>query len=310
MKALVFTGPGTVELLDVDRPVAGEGEVLVRIEAAGICGSELHGILHTDFRKPPLIMGHELAGVTEDGRRVTVNPLLSCGACDRCRAGDDHLCRERAILGIHRPGGFAEAVAVPERALHVLEPGMDAEVAAMVEPLANAVHALRLADPAPGARIGVIGAGTIGLVTLLAARDISDRVEVCDLSERRLAVAARLGASRVGAELAGEFDVVIDAVGAHVTHRDSVRLLRPGGTAVWIGLLSAEPGFDGRHIVRQEKRVLGSYCYTGIDFAAALKLAGRVPLDWATSFSLADGPEIFTALMRGRQDVVKALLRP
>lgn len=306
----MFTRPSTVELLNVDEPVAAPGEVLVDVAAVGICGSELHGIRSSDFRRPPLIMGHEFAGTTTDGRRVTANPLLSCGHCDRCAAGEDHLCRTRSIVGIHRAGAFAERVAVPEQALHPLPDTMPFETAAMIEPLANAVHALNLAAPRPGSRIGVLGAGTIGLMTLLVARQVSEDVTVCDLAPERLAVAHRLGAAATGAALEGEFDVVIDAVGATSTHATSVSRLRPGGTAVWIGLLSADAGFDGQQIVREEKRVVGSYCYTAAEFVDAVKLADEVPLDWTSTFTLNDGAAIFAQLMSGRHDVVKALLRP
>jgi len=306
----VFTRPGTVELLDVPRPTPRDGEVLVEVGAVGICGSELHGINDVAFRRPPLVMGHELAGTTADGRRVTVNPLLSCRTCDQCRAGRDHLCRTRAIIGINRSGAFAEYVAVPEHTLHPLDPSMSFETAALIEPLANGVHALNLARPEPGARVAILGAGTIGLVSLLVARQLTDDVTVCDLSESRLAVADRLGATRVTPELAGEFDVVVDAVGAAATHRLSVDHLRPGGTAVWVGLLSGDPGFDGKKIVRDEKHVVGSYCYTAAEFARAVDLAATVPLDWSASFALDEGATIFTELAHGRDDIVKALLRP
>ncbi|WP_326642706.1 alcohol dehydrogenase catalytic domain-containing protein [Streptosporangium sp. NBC_01755] len=310
MRALVFTKPSTVELLDVQDPPPVDGEVLVKVRAVGICGSELHGIRDSGFRRPPLIMGHEFAGTTPDGRRVTVNPLLSCGACDLCLMGRDHLCRERAILGIHRPGAFAEYVSVPEKALHPLAPSMSFETAAVIEPLANGVHALNLARPAEGARVAVLGAGTIGLVSMLVARRFSDQVVVCDLSRERLEVAGRLGATAVTTSLQGEFDIVVDAVGAAATHRMSVQHLRPGGTAVWVGLLSSDAAFDGQKIVREEKHVVGSYCYTAAEFAQAVKLAEEVALDWTSCFDLADGAAIFGELMTGRQDVVKALLRP
>src|SRR2546430_5873096 len=114
MRALVFTAPSVVELRDVDEPAPRPGEAVLDVAVAGICGSELHGVRTPGFRIPPLIMGHEFAGTTPDGRRVAVNPLLSCGCCDRCRAGQTQLCWQRAIIGIHRPGGFAERVAVPE----------------------------------------------------------------------------------------------------------------------------------------------------------------------------------------------------
>lgn len=310
MRAMVFMGPSQLELQDIAAHEPGDGEVVVAVEASGICGSELHGIRHPGFRKPPLVMGHEFSGTTDDGRRVTVNPLISCGSCDLCRRGSDHLCRHRQIIGIHRPGAFAEQVVVPASAVHDLDDDMSFETGAMVEPLANAVHALRLADPNPNDRIGVIGAGTIGLMALLVARQQGAEVVVTDLAPSRRQLAERLGATSTGAELDGEFDIVIDAVGAVTTHHASVAHLRPGGTAVWLGLLSPAPGFDGQEIVRQEKRVVGSYCYTGSDFAAARVLAGTLPLGWASSFPMGEGVEVFYELMNGRADVVKALLRP
>jgi alcohol dehydrogenase len=310
MRAMVYTRPDVVELLDVGFPAAADGEVLVDVATVGICGSELHGIATTAFRKPPLIMGHEFAGTTPDGRRVVVNPLLSCGHCDHCLAGRDHCCRTRRIVGIHRPGAFAEAVPVPATALHDIPAAMSFETAAMVEPLANAVHALALAEVEPGARIAVIGAGPIGLVCTLVALEHSPDVTVCDLSEERLAAALALGAQAVGPRLAGEFDLIIDAVGAAATHRDSLARLRRGGTAVWVGLLSDEAGFDAQEIVREEKHVIGSYCYTGADFLGALALAEKIPADWMRKFPLDEGVEVFNELKAGRTDIVKAQLVP
>ena len=310
MRAMVYTRPGVVELQDVGFPAADEGEVLVTVANVGICGSELHGIASTEFRVPPLIMGHEFAGTTADGRRVVVNPLLSCGHCDHCMAGRDHLCRTRRIVGIHRPGAFAEAVSVPASSVHEIPDSMSFETAAMVEPLANAVHALALARVEPDARIAVIGAGPIGLVCILVALEHSADVTVCDLSEERLEAALSLGAQAVSPRLGGEFDLVVDAVGAPATHRDSVERVRRGGTAVWVGLMSADPAFDGQEIVREEKSVLGSYCYTAADFVAALALAEKIPADWMRKFPLEGGVEVFNELMAGRTDIVKAQLVP
>jgi alcohol dehydrogenase len=310
MRALVYTRPGAVELLDVEEPDPADGEVVVEVEAVGICGSELHGIRSDDFRRPPLIMGHEFVGTLSDGRRVAVNPLISCGACDRCADGKQQVCRRREILGIHRPGAFADRVAVPRAAVHELPPEMSFTTAALIEPLANGIHALNTVTPPAGARIAVLGAGSIGLVSLLVALQFSDDVVVTDLAPSRLEVAESLGARSVDTRLHGEFDVIVDAVGAPETHGISVQHLRPGGTAVWIGLLSSDPGFDGQDVVREEKRIVGSYCYTDAEFEQSVRLAEKVPLEWATSFDLADGARIFTDLMSGRQDVIKALLHP
>lgn len=311
MKALVFTAPGTVEMLDVGEPSPGPDEVLIDVAAVGICGSELHGIDEPGSRTPPLIMGHEFAGTTPDGRRVAVNPIISCGACGLCRAGSPQLCRDRAMVGIHRPGGFAERVAVPWSTLHELPDGIPWEAAAMIEPIANAVHAWSLAAGRATERVGIIGAGTIGLVCLLVSRDRgADEVAIADLMQERLEVARRLGATETGSELHGEFDVIIDAVGLAGTRRASVGHLRRGGTAVWLGLMEDDPGFDATELVRSEKRVLGSFAYTHAEFDEALGLARRSDLSWAESFPLGDAKRIFDQLGGGRADVVKALLRP
>ena len=251
MKALVFTAPGTVELLDVPEPDPAPGETVVQVRVAGICGSELHGARRPGFRKPPLIMGHEFAGTGAGGEPVVVNPILSCGRCAECRRGLRHVCREREIVGVHRAGGFAERVAVPASALRPLPPGLPWETAALIEPAANAVHAWNQALGAVGAkgvpapRVAVIGCGAIGL--LCAATALSggaDRVEVTDLSPARLAAAQRLGAEVADRGLSGEYDVVIDAVGSAATRAASVAHQRPGGVAVWLGLAEEEAGFD------------------------------------------------------------------
>jgi len=311
MRAMVFTRPGVVEMLDVEEPQPGPDEVVLSVALAGICGSELHGIGKPGFRQPPLVMGHEFAGVTDEGRRVTVNPIGHCGDCDLCRVGSDNLCRNRAIVGIHRAGAFAERVAVPAGLLHALPDSLSWEAAAMVEPLANAVHAWNLAGAPRDARVGVIGAGTIGLVSLLAAQaGGAGEVTVVDPSTDRQQLAQKLGATAVGAQLEGEYDVVIDAVGLPVTHQASVDRLRPGGVTVWLGLMSDEAAFDSMALVRTEKTVRGSFAYTDKEFAAAIDLAADVDLAWGEVFPLERGAEIFTDLMNGRSDVVKALLRP
>src|SRR2546430_3883506 len=160
-----------VELLDVPEPDPVPGDVLVQVRAAGICGSELHGARRPGFRKPPLIMGHEFAGVSADGTAVVINPILSCGRCAECQRGLRNVCRNREIIGVHRAGGFAERVAVPASALRPLPPGLSWEAAALVEPAANAAHAWNQAGGAlgapgavraKGARVAVIGGGAIG----------------------------------------------------------------------------------------------------------------------------------------------------
>lgn len=310
MRALVFTATSTVEMLDVPEPQPADDEVIVDVEACGICGSELHGIQHPGFRQPPLVMGHEFVGVDPQGRRVVINPIVSCGTCDLCLRGQDQLCRSRSIIGIHRAGGFGERVAVPRSQLHVIPDGLSWDAAALIEPLANAVHAWELVASLEPRRVGVVGAGTIGLVCLLVARHRgAEHVTVVDLSDERLERARALGATATGSVLEGEFDAVFDCVGLPSTRRTAVEVLRPGGRCVFLGLLSPDPGFDALGVVRQEKSISGSFAYPAADFAAAVELAPRVDLSWASDFPLTRGDTIFTELMNGRADIAKALLR-
>ena len=311
MRALVFTAPGAVELLDVPEPAAGPGETLVHVRAAGICGSELHGVRNPGFRVPPLVMGHEFAGVTDSGDAVAVNPLLSCGRCDMCGRGKRQLCRDRAIVGVSRPGGFAERVAVPASALRAIPAGVGWDAAAMAEPAAGAIHAWHLGEGAPGMRVAVLGCGAIGLLCLLAAIDGgASSVDVTDLSPERLTVASQLGAARTSAALDGEYDMVIDAAGTAATRAQSLDHQRPGGVAVWMGLAEQDVTFDAQALVRTEKRVLGSFAYTDEDFDHALRLLRDWDLTWASGYPLDAGAGVFTRLMNGGLQPVKALLRP
>ena len=313
MKALVYTRPGDLEFIEVDEPRPAPGEVLVEVAAAGICGSELEGVAsRSPFRVPPLVMGHEFAGRRLDtGEAVIINPLVACGDCDQCRRGLPNVCRHRAILGIQRPGGFAERVAAPEHNLYPAPAGLPWQAAALVEPVANAVHGLRRLGAERPRRLGIIGGGTIGLVSLLAAsRQGIAEIDVAELAEERQALAARLGATRVAARLEGEYDAVIDAVGATATRAASVDHVRPGGVAVWLGLHGPDPAFDAQAFIRTEKAVVASFCYDPEDFAEAIRLTAQIDPFWVTSIPLSEGAEVFSDLMNGRTDLVKVQLVP
>lgn len=311
MRALVFTAPNEMTVLDVDDAAAFDGDVLVEVAAVGVCGSELHSISGAGWRKPPLVMGHEVVGTDPSGRRVAVNPLVSCGRCDSCARGATNLCRDRALLGVHRPGGYAELVAVPPDSLHVLPDELGWAQAALIEPLANAVHAVRLAGDLTGARVGVIGAGALGLLCAsVASHAGAAGVTVADPSKDRLAVAERVGATRTTDRLGEEYDVIVDAVGAAVTRADSLDRLRPGGLSVWLGLAQAEVTLDGNAVVRQEKRVAASFAYTDAEFAEAIRLSTLTDLDWTTSVDLEESATVFMDLAGGRSDIVRAVIRP
>src|ERR687884_539310 len=181
MKAIVWNGPEEMAVEEVPEPTVEPGTVIVRPGAVGICGSEVEGYLgKMGNRTPPLVMGHEFAGivtevgegVSEDlvGREVAVNPLSSDGTCPLCRAGYTNLCPNRALIGIHSPGGFAEYVLAPHQNVYPLPDDAGPRIGALAEPLANGVHAVRLGLVGDAVeRAIVIGAGTIGLMCLQAA---------------------------------------------------------------------------------------------------------------------------------------------
>ncbi len=315
----------------VAEPQQVDDEVLIRPEAAGICGSEIEGYLgRMPNRIPPLVMGHEFAGTVVaagggardewSGRRVAVNPLLSCRVCVRCKAGERNLCAERRLIGVHVAGGFAERVSVPAANLVLLPDGLDARIGALVEPLANAVHAVGLALRLAAVQTAVVlGAGTIGLFALHAARaaGIPDvRVIEPHAARRAAALAAGARAAHADAgELArgGRADLVIDAVGATATRRAALDVVRVGGVAVLLGLHEDESALPFHRIVRDQVTLQGSFAYTDANFAAALELltSGKVSLgELAGTRPLEAGPEAFATLAAGPTAQLKTFLSP
>src|SRR3989442_4854181 len=315
----------------VDEPRPGVDEVIVQPEAAGICGSEIEGYLgRRSNRTPPLVMGHEFAGMALEaeggagrewpGRRVAVNPLLPCRSCARCVAGERNLCAQRRLIGVHVAGGFAERVAVPAANLVALPDRVDARTGALVEPLANAVHAVRLARRLVAAEIAVVlGAGTIGLFALHAVRaaGIADvRAVEPHAARRAAALAAGARAAHAdAAELARErrADLVIDAVGATATRRSALELVRPGGAVLLLGLHEDESALSFHRVVRDQDALQGSFAYTDADFDMALELlaSGKVTLgDLASTRPLEDGPDAFATLAAGPNAQLKTFLSP
>lgn len=322
MKALVWNGPERLSVEEVPDPEAGPGEVLLAPEAVGVCGSEVEGYLGAQAnRTPPLVMGHELAGRVValgggvgrewEGRRVAVNPLV---AAPDAIAGIEQLASDRQLIGVHRPGGFAERVAVPAHRLRALPDGADARLGALAEPLANGVHAARIGragvEGGPVKRVVVIGAGTIGLVTLQAIE--AESIGVIEPHDTRRAMAVTLGAHEVAPDDGG-FDLVFDAAGTPDTRQLALRLLRPGGCAVLIGLAADEHVIGFHDVIRRGLTVRGSYAYTDADYDAALAmlLDGRAGLGQLEDVQpLEAGPDAFAELAGGPSDRVKVFLAP
>ena len=331
MRALVYTAPGTLEVRDVPDPVpdAARDEALVRVERVGICGSDMHAFLGHDARRPPpLTLGHEATGTVvggpDDGRRVTVNPLVSCGACARCREGRANLCPARQIISMApRPGAFAQRVAMPRTNLVTVPDAVPLAKAALAEPIACGWHAVRLGARAlhgelAGARVLVIGGGAIGVGAALSAFPAgAGSVLVVEPSATRREYLLAAGELDVRApDALGDderFDLVVDGVGHAATRASASARVEPGGVVVHIGLGEAEGGLDVRRMTLQEVTFVGTYTYTPDDFRATCEAIfdgslGR--LDWTETRPLDAGAAAFADLRRGAVAAPKILLRP
>ena len=318
MRALVWHGDDRLELESLAEPPTGAGEVLLEVELAGICGSDLHAYRgHPGPRRPPLVLGHEAVG-TVSGRegRFAVFPLVVCGACAPCRRGEENLCERRGLLGLDRQGVFAERVPVREDALIALPDGLDPRVAVLVEPLATSLSALRIDGVTAGDSVLVVGGGPIGLLAVYAcAARGAEAVCVEPVDERR-ALAERLGAVAVLPDAAdvepAAADVAVDAVGIEPTWRAAIAGVRTGGKVALVGLGQAEGSMPVGDLVRRGVAVRGHYAYTRRDFEDALALLAGAPppVDWLTVLALAEGAEGFRRLVEEPAAVTKILLTP
>ncbi len=316
MKALIWHGDRDLRIEHVHEPELEAGQTLLRVVMAGICGSDLHGYRgHPGPRVPPLILGHEAVGRADGHPGLVIPfPLWSCGACPTCQRGDVQLCAERGLLGLDRPGVFAEAVAVPSDALIDVPASMTAVVATLTEPLAVAVSALRLDSVTGGERVLVLGAGPIGLLTAYAATAAGAEVDVLEPLERRRNIAAALGAQTVYAEPTavpiGHYDIAYDTVGIEPVWTVAISAVRRGGIVTVIGLGQDVGAVAIGGLVRNAITIRGHYAYTRDDFDAALDLHLRHPLDhsWVDSGSLDDGGRAFHELVETPDVRIKFVL--
>ena len=306
----VLESERTVEARDRKRPSAGEGEVLLRIERVGICGSDIEYYKH--FRcgafvpKEPFVLGHEFSGIVEEvgrgvtdvplGARAAVEPSIPCGRCDYCREGRYNLCNNMRFFGSassfpHLDGGFQELVSVPIGNLFVLPSHLGAAEGALLEPLAVAVHAVRRARPLDDANVLITGGGTIGQLSAMVARAYgARRITVSDPVAERRRFASDHGVDVVvdpvnedlfevaGNERRGGYDVAIEASGQEIAITQVLQAVRKGGRYVQVGTISANVSVPANLIMVKELNVSGSFRYNH-DFPAALSLlaAGRIP---------------------------------
>jgi threonine dehydrogenase-like Zn-dependent dehydrogenase len=342
MKALVLKAYKLFVYQDVPNPAPGPEEVLVAVKACGICGSDVHGMDgSTGRRRPPIIMGHEAAGIIagvgnrvsgwKAGDRVTFDSTISCGQCAFCRRGMINLCDHRRVLGVscedyRQDGAFAELVAVPQRILYRLPDGLAFEHAALVEPFAIALHAVRRARPGLNDTVVVVGAGMIGLALVQALHQAGcGRLIVADIARDRLALAAKLGATHLINSATEDppkaildltqglgADLAIEAVGLPATVGLALGCLRKGGTATLIGNVTPKTELPLQKVVTRELTIYGS-CASQGEYPACLDMLARGALQAAPLISatapLAEGAAWFDRLYRKEPGLLKVVLK-
>ncbi|MDQ1453295.1 MAG: L-iditol 2-dehydrogenase [Acidobacteriaceae bacterium] len=343
MKALLLSEYKHLSIADLPAPTPGAGEVLIRVAACGICGSDVHGYDGGSGRRiPPIVMGHEAAGVVAGvgrgvsgyraGDRVTFDSTVYCGKCEFCQRGEVNLCNDRQVVGVscgdyRRAGAFAEYVTVPERILYRLPEDLSFADAAMLEAVSVAIHAVRVAEVAGGGTALVIGAGMIGLLILQAARASGcSRIFVTDVDATRLELARSLGADAVidssGESLTSRIeqltngrgvDVTFEAVGRPETVVTAIDCTRKGGTVALVGNISPEVAIPLQKVVTRQIRLQGS-CASAGEYPQAMEwiAAGKIkvaPLITAVA-PLEEGPSWFARLYAREPNLMKVVLDP
>jgi L-iditol 2-dehydrogenase len=343
LKALIYTKPYTFEYSDFPDPVAGDNDVLVHVKACGICGSDVHGFTgKTGRRIPPLIMGHEAAGIVEGfgknvrslekGDRVCFDSTVYCNKCEACRAGLFNRCDKRQVLGVSIPefkrhGAFAEYVAVPWWIVSKIPNELSFVHAALLEPASIGTHAANRAPISNNDIVVVIGAGTIGLFILQAAKlQGAAKVIAVDINEFRLDIAKKLGADKQINPLKSDLseailqdtegkgaNVTLEAVGYAKTFADAVGITRMGGHVVAVGNLENKAEFDLQQLVAKEHTFTGSYASSG-EFRDCIGLvaSGKINVEPLISdvLPLKEGPEAFDRLLKAKENLLKIVLEP
>lgn len=342
MKALVLEEYNKFVLKEVEKPRIQPDEVLVRIQACSICGSDVHGMDGSTGRRiPPVIMGHEAAGIIEQvgekvkgwnaGDRVTFDSTLYCGECEFCKRGEVNLCDNRRVFGVscgeyRFNGAFAEYAAVNQRILYKLPEEVSFLQAAMIEPLSIAVHAVRVSNIAQDQDVAVVGTGMIGLllVQVLAAKGCRKLIAV-DVDDDKLALAKRFGATHIVNSKGDAVKEILDitqgrgldasfeAVGIEVTGNIAIKSLRKGGTAVLVGNLSAMESLPVQAIVTRQLSVLGS-CASAGEYDECIQLIAEKKVDVeafvSASAPLDEGAEWFKRLYAKEPGLMKVILLP
>lgn len=343
MKALLLKEYMKLEVTEVPEPELGPEDLLVRVRACGICGSDIHGIDGSTGRRiPPLVMGHEAAGVVAKvgsavtawkiNDRITFDSMISCGKCPFCRSGHMNLCDNRMVLGVscgdyRRHGAFAEYVAVPQHICYMLPDELPFEHAALIEAVSVAVHAVEVTPVRLGDTAVVVGAGMIGVLTVQAAKNAGcTTVYAVDLDDAKLEMAVKLGAAEgfnpkhcdPVAEILKRTngkgaDIVLEAVGATDPIKTAIACVRKGGTVTLIGNITPKIELNLQSVVTREIRLQGT-CGSNGEYPACIDLLvkGLIKVDSIISerVSLEDAPRAFERLYNHEPNLMKVIVNP
>lgn len=323
MRAIEVTAPHQLHATEKPVPEPGDGQVRIKVEWAGVCGTDYSLIAgKLTFAKYPIVPGHEFSGRIsavganaglEIGQPVTINPILSCRKCDACLRGEINHCEQTAVLGVAgTPGGFADEVVVPADAVRLLPDDLPLDAGAMTEPMAVAVRVLRSAGVKAGDKVGIIGAGNIGLLVVQTAFAFgAASVAVTDPVATRMDVAHKLGA--VDLDMGAQYDVLIDGVGKPETLATCVKLARRGGSIAIYGVPTVEqaslPMLD---MFRKDLRIAFTRLYPA-DFDEAIALLHEKRVDWGAVVTARVGleglPDAVTGIMRDPSSGIKILVK-
>ena len=330
MKALVYTDIKTLTFKEEKIAVANDDEELIKVDAAGICGSDMHAYHGLDERKiPPLILGHEISGIKlKNNTPVVINPLITCMKCQDCLNGRENLCIKRESIGTSKPvlrsGGFAEFVAAPKRNIFSVSTNMNLHHVALTEPTAVALHAVKIAENnsftnLDQSNILIIGGGAIGLlVALVLETKEANNITILDTNQKRLNVCQQASSSLIAHPndkriKTNSYDIVFDAVGFENTRRKSIECIKQGGIIIHMGLSQSSGEFDFRKTTLQEITFFGSFCYTNNDFKRSLDMLIAKELGdltWLDYRPLKDGAAAFREIHDSTTSSPKIILIP
>lgn len=334
MRVAAWTAERSLAVEERPEPGPSGGEVLVRVEACGICGSDLHFVRGELTAAPGQVPGHEIAGVVVGGdalaagTAVAIDPTLWCGVCGRCRAGQPQTCEGLKLMGMGAPGGMQELLAVRAENVYALPGGVSPGLGALAEPLAVCVRGVHLAQPPLGARVLVLGAGAIGLLSTMLLADVTAEVAITARYPQQREAALKLGASAVFEPGSPDLvawarerrpDAVIETVGgAAETLSDAVSTVRAGGTVVTVGVFTGRPAIPAFRLMNGEVRLVGSAMYGRAgersEFGIAVGLLPRYATELAmlqtAMFPLAKVNEAFETAVDKRRGTIKVTVLP